>query len=250
MRKLNQKGFAHWILPAVVIVTIASIGAYVLTGSHADPSGCPVPSALSGTTCSAGLYNTMATPAPQAVVSGAVAASTRVTDSFNQVSSVQFTVDGAKVGSPIPRAAVTSGGAAPVAPNNLFLYNYSWDSTTVPNGAHKVGFIAFDNNGNNSTSSYVSVTVSNPISSSGEQLSIPPQRRPVQYVHLCLTGSTYYVTQGTPNCLPGGTFQLNYAASVPGTTYSVPCATNSNASTSLRLIYISSTETCPAGTSN
>jgi hypothetical protein len=85
----------------------------------------------------------------------------------------------------------------------------------------------------------------------GEQLSQPPQRRPVQYVHVCGIGNTIYVTQGTPNCLPGGVFQFNYDPSVPGTYYSIPCATtNGNSSTSspLRYAYISSGEVCPAGT--
>ena len=36
IKKLNQKGFAHWIMPAIVIVIIAAIGTYVLTASHAD----------------------------------------------------------------------------------------------------------------------------------------------------------------------------------------------------------------------
>lgn len=80
----------------------------------------------------------------------------------------------------------------------------------------------------------------------GEQLSIPPQRRPVQYVHVCLSGNTVYVTQGIPNCLAGGTFQFNYDPSVPGTYYSVPCATNSN--NALRYVYVSSSQSCPAGT--
>lgn len=82
----------------------------------------------------------------------------------------------------------------------------------------------------------------------GEQLSIPPQRRPVQYVHVCLSADnkTVYVTQGTPNCLSGGKFQFNYDPSVPGTYYSIPCATNSNAT--IRYAYISSGEVCPAGT--
>jgi hypothetical protein len=86
---------------------------------------------------------------------------------------------------------------------------------------------------------------------SGERLSQPPQRRPAQYVHVCGIGKTVYVTQGTPNCLAGGVFQFNYAPSVPGTYYNVPCATtngNSSSSSPLRYAYISSGEVCPRGT--
>jgi streptogramin lyase len=36
MKKLNQAGFSHWILPLIVVAVIAFIGVRVLTGSHAD----------------------------------------------------------------------------------------------------------------------------------------------------------------------------------------------------------------------
>jgi hypothetical protein len=36
MKKLNQHGIAHWILPLVVVAVIAVIGVVVLKGSHAD----------------------------------------------------------------------------------------------------------------------------------------------------------------------------------------------------------------------
>jgi hypothetical protein len=36
MKKLNQKGFAHWVVPALVVVLIAAVGTRVLLGSHAD----------------------------------------------------------------------------------------------------------------------------------------------------------------------------------------------------------------------
>jgi hypothetical protein len=86
-----------------------------------------------------------------------------------------------------------------------------------------------------------------PPSAKGEQLSRPPQRRPVQYVHVCniLASKTTYVSQGALNCWAGGTFQFNYAATVPGTYYNVPCQ---GIGTSPRYVYISSVEACPAGT--
>lgn len=36
LAKLNVKGFAHWIIPALVVVVIGGIGAYLVVGSHAD----------------------------------------------------------------------------------------------------------------------------------------------------------------------------------------------------------------------
>lgn len=85
-------------------------------------------------------------------------------------------------------------------------------------------------------------------SSSGEQLSIPPARRPVQYVHLCASDSTYYVTQGAVTCWAGGSFIENYPSSVPGTYYDLPCVSSSTSPTATRFAYISSNESCPAGT--
>jgi hypothetical protein len=35
MKKLNLKGFAHWIIPALVVVVIGAIGTYLVVGSHA-----------------------------------------------------------------------------------------------------------------------------------------------------------------------------------------------------------------------
>lgn len=35
-KKLNASGFAHWVIPAVVLVLIGGIGSYLLTQSHAD----------------------------------------------------------------------------------------------------------------------------------------------------------------------------------------------------------------------
>jgi hypothetical protein len=35
MKKLNAKGFAHWIIPALAVVVIGGIGTYMITASHA-----------------------------------------------------------------------------------------------------------------------------------------------------------------------------------------------------------------------
>jgi hypothetical protein len=40
--KLNQKGFAHWIVPILVIVAVGAIGTYLLTASHADSAQASV----------------------------------------------------------------------------------------------------------------------------------------------------------------------------------------------------------------
>ncbi len=85
-----------------------------------------------------------------------------------------------------------------------------------------------------------------PTLAAGEQLSKPPQRRPTQYVHICNVGSTTYITQGSPNCLPGGSYSGDYGPGVPGTTYDIPCYNLTG--TVIRLVYISAPETCPAGT--
>ena len=102
------------------------------------------------------------------------------------------------------------------------------------------------------TPTYTPATPSTPSSPttpvvSKEQLSKPPDRRPPQYVHICTdTANITYVSQGTPDCLPGGTFQSDYGPTVAGTYYSVPCQTVNSAV--LRYVYISSNETCPRGT--
>lgn len=106
-------------------------------------------------------------------------------------------------------------------------------------------------NSENPVNIYSSTPSSLPSSSpltNGEQLSKPPQRRPVQYLHVCQENSSgmIYVTQGDPKCLPEGTFQRDYDQSVPGTAYSTPCQTTG--SSSLRYVYISSTDSCPVGT--
>jgi|GEM_PF-3665066 len=85
-----------------------------------------------------------------------------------------------------------------------------------------------------------------PTLAGGEQLSKPPQKRPPQYVHVCNVGSIQYVSQGSPNCLPGGSFAFDYGPTVARTVYSTPCY-NLTGSV-IRLVYISSSESCPSGT--
>jgi len=115
-----------------------------------------------------------------------------------------------------------------------------------PGTTYSFYLVAFDTSSPAYVVSAPSSTINVTTSGSGEQLSKPPARRPAQYLHVCISAGTTYVTQGSPNCLPGGTFQFNYDPSVPGTYYNVPCqATNTSA---LRYVYISSGEKCPSGT--
>lgn len=45
MKKLNLSGFAHWIMPALVVAVIGGIGTYLIVGSHADT---PTPQSVCG----------------------------------------------------------------------------------------------------------------------------------------------------------------------------------------------------------
>ena len=84
-------------------------------------------------------------PASGATVGGNAVTLTASASDNVAVASVQFSVDGATVGSPITSAPYTT----------------SWDSTTVANGSHTITARAVDTSGNAATSSAVSVTVSN-----------------------------------------------------------------------------------------
>jgi hypothetical protein len=83
-------------------------------------------------------------PAVGAVVSGVLTVSASATDNVG-VASVQFTLDGANLGS-----------ADATAP-----YSTAWTTTSVANGSHTLRAIARDAAGNAQTSSPVSVTVNN-----------------------------------------------------------------------------------------
>jgi glucose/arabinose dehydrogenase/PKD repeat protein len=83
-------------------------------------------------------------------VSGAVTLKATASDDVG-VSGVQFLVDGSAVGS--------EDTSSP--------YEVQWSSTSVPNGTHKITARAKDTAGNTTTSSEVSVTVSNTTTSNG-----------------------------------------------------------------------------------
>jgi plastocyanin len=77
-------------------------------------------------------------------ISGPVSVTATATDNIG-ITSVQFTLDGANLGSPIA-----------VAP-----YTYTWDTTAATNANHTLGAIAVDTAGNSGTAAGVAVTVSN-----------------------------------------------------------------------------------------
>jgi hypothetical protein len=83
-------------------------------------------------------------PAAAAAVSGTVSVTANAADNVG-VASVQFQVDGANAGG--------LDGATP--------YGYTWDTTKVANGTHKLSATAKDAAGNTATSAIVSVTVNN-----------------------------------------------------------------------------------------
>jgi hypothetical protein len=88
----------------------------------------------------------VASPASGATVSSTISVSASVSDQQQvAISSVQFQLDGANVGSPVTSAP----------------YSYSWNTTAASNGTHKLDAIATDAAGTTVTSSSVSVTVKN-----------------------------------------------------------------------------------------
>src|ERR1019366_931439 len=87
----------------------------------------------------------LAAPANGATVSGTVTVTANATDNVG-VTGVQFQLDGANLG-----GVVTGAGPS---------YSYSWDTTTVANGAHALTAVASDAAGNTATRS-VSVTANN-----------------------------------------------------------------------------------------
>ncbi|MGE5625135.1 MAG: beta strand repeat-containing protein [Bacillota bacterium] len=90
---------------------------------------------------------TLTAPADGATVSGAVTVSANASASGGSIASVQFKLDGANL-----------GAADTVAP-----YSVSWDTTKGTNGSHTLTAVATDSTGGGSTSSPVTVTVSNDI---------------------------------------------------------------------------------------
>jgi len=139
----------------------------------------------------------------------------------------------------------TTGSGSSTSPTNYV------SSGLSPSTRYSYYVVAYNSNGQRSSPSTTLsvVTQSAPTTTNGaEQLSIPPQRRPAQYLSLCEVGKTGYVSDGTSNCWAGGSLLENYAPSVPGTYYNVPCVSVSSNSTADRFVYVASGEVCPGQT--
>jgi peptidoglycan/xylan/chitin deacetylase (PgdA/CDA1 family) len=125
----------------------ATDGSHNLTAVARNTSGG---TAISGAVAVT-VYNPVAptvsltAPATNATVSGTTTLSANAADTKSTISSVQFRIDGANVG--------TADTAAP--------YSYDWDSTSVANGTHTVTAIATNSANLTTTSSPVTVTVNN-----------------------------------------------------------------------------------------
>jgi hypothetical protein len=87
----------------------------------------------------------LTSPASGATLAGAVGVSAAASDNQG-LASVQFRVDGASIGTDT---------------NDADGWSTSWDTTSVPDGAHTITAVALDTAGNSSTSPGVGVTVSN-----------------------------------------------------------------------------------------
>jgi chitinase len=131
--------------------TKTSNGSHVLSAVAKDGAGNSTRSAAVTATVSNTSADTtpptvsISAPAAGASVSGTVNVSANAADNVG-VASVQFQVDG-----------INAGGLDASAP-----YAYSWDTTKVSNGTHRLDAIAKDAVGNSTISAVVTVTVNNP----------------------------------------------------------------------------------------
>jgi hypothetical protein len=96
----------------------------------------------------------MTSPANGASVSGTTVSVAATASDNVGVASVQFTLDGANLGSPIATAP----------------YQVTWDTTAVANGSHTLAAKASDAAGNATTATSVSVNVGNPPTISGTSI--------------------------------------------------------------------------------
>ena len=87
----------------------------------------------------------LSAPAPGATVSGLTNITAGVTDTSYTVSSVQFILDGANLGSPV----------------TVFPYSMAWDTTTASAGTHNLSATVTDGGGQSATAAPVTVSVDN-----------------------------------------------------------------------------------------
>ena len=126
--------------------TKASNGSHVLTATATDTSNHQASANVSITvnnTSTPPATVSITSPASGATISGTIAVSATASAAAG-VSSVQFLLDGANLGS--------ADSSSP--------YSVSWDTTTASNGSHVLAAKVTDISGNSATSSNVNVTVS------------------------------------------------------------------------------------------
>src|ERR1035437_9081446 len=120
---------------------------YVTFAGGSSPSNVTVTPSLVVACSQAAPIVTVTAPTAGSTIAGtSVTLSATATPSQgNTISQVQFQVDGSNVGAPVTTAP----------------YNYSWDSTSVPDGSHTLTAVATDSLGTNGTSPGIVVTVQN-----------------------------------------------------------------------------------------
>jgi hypothetical protein len=120
---------------------------YVTFSGGSSPSNVTVTPSLVVACSQAAPIVTVTAPTAGSTIAGtSVTLSATATPSQgNTISQVQFQVDGSNVGAPVTTAP----------------YNYSWDSTSVPDGSHTLTAVATDSLGTNGTSPGIVVTVQN-----------------------------------------------------------------------------------------
>jgi glutamine amidotransferase PdxT len=127
-----------------------SNGPHSITADARDSAGNHTTSAVVSVTVSNTIPDTTAptvsigSPSAGQTVSGTVSIAASASDNVG-VAGVQFLIDGAASGSELTTAP----------------YSLSWNTTTASNGSHSISAVARDAAGNRSTSTAVSVTVSN-----------------------------------------------------------------------------------------
>lgn len=118
-----------------------ALSKYVVVNNYADDAYTLTLNPSSDTTAPT---VSVTAPTASASVSGQITISATASDNVG-VTSVQFTLDGASLGSPL------------TAPP----YNFVWNTLAASNGSHALSAIALDAAGNRATATAVAVTVSN-----------------------------------------------------------------------------------------
>ena len=136
----------------------ASNSAHALTARARDAAGNVTTSVAATVTVDNALPTvTIASPAGGATVSGSVTVTASAADNVG-VTGVQFRLDGASLG----------------AEDTTAPYSFSWNTTSIANGAHTLTAVARDGASNQTTSAAVAVTVSNDTTPPTVSMSSPP----------------------------------------------------------------------------